>query len=160
MNLPYEKKVEPSPTPDRKRRGMHNDTGYISTTTKAMKQPRTDTQLYFSLYQEPMEELIAMKKMSIVEFERYCKAVNPKTYLISTDDQRFDASDGTVVASSRYDFMLITLRPTSICFKNGKSFVEFRRVKHIEIKKESEIGIDFTIVCGDNSNKRYTMIAY
>lgn len=103
-----------------------------------------------------------MQKLSVWEFKKYCADLSPQSYLLSTENQKWDDIDNTIRYKAEFCVMIINFNPNTIRFKSGDNYLKLERVKYIKVDEKSLLGDVFTIVCGnllDNiCDKPYTII--
>ena len=103
-----------------------------------------------------------MEKISLKEFQNYCKRQGFSSYLYTSDNQPYrpeEYSQTTLIFNNIH----ISLFPKMILFTHNNHRMQLNCVKQIMISEDCAIGVVCTIVCGYNDDKinqkTYTFIA-
>lgn len=105
-----------------------------------------------------------MKKMSLLEFERFCNELQPSEFLYSSENQNNYTANSGFKMIAKYKIMFISLNPNSISFKSDDALLCLGRAKYVTVcDKYCALGTVFTVVCGDKRDNQndisYTLIA-
>ena len=103
-----------------------------------------------------------MKDLTLGEFREICNKLNPKEYILHSDNQSFQFSELGLKFDFRFNTIDFCLSPDIIYLMFGKSCLQINKIKHIYKCKSSVCRNKFNIVCAgfynDNMETTHTLL--
>lgn len=101
-----------------------------------------------------------MKRLSLTEFESFCKEQGVKSFIYNTNNQNwYDKFKEFALMDFNFKEAGISLNPNILYFKNGSSVMRLNCVKCIYVTEETETESKvFSVVCGIDTDKKIVFI--
>lgn len=103
-----------------------------------------------------------MKKLSVSEFEDFCKKELPTSIILHYENQALSTFSDTVRISMEFDTISVRYNPHTIKLSSKCGFIFFDLVKNVYEDEELPIGRIFHITCesiiGKSGDKVYTIV--